>query len=377
MKDKKELICIINDTLVKFEDSDNIYGTHGGTASFLSGYLKYLLQLKQKAHLLGNFSNFPDTTFKSDFIRKRRNMAFMFVLGFHMLLTRFLNKRFIFYCHRPDHLALALIAKGKHVLHLHGQPHTTINRGRNTIKKLIFNLLERFAIPRADLIIATDTTTSELYSKLFPSLKSRILIIPTGVDLDYYDPNHVQQPFYGIVPGTKNLLYIGRLAFPKRVDLIISAFSQAFCEISSAHLWIAGSGPDEYKLKLMASQATCASNIHFTGHLSRESIRSLIHSCDAGILISQNEGSPITIKEFLASGKPVIVNNVGDLNIYISNGINGYIVDMGESESIEKAMHNVFLQSTDMAFDCRKSILEFDEMKIYKKVNQAILKLDQ
>ena len=54
-------------------------------------------------------------------------------------------------------------------------------------------------------------------------------------------------------------------------------------------------------------------NVTFTGLLTKHQVRDLIHPSDAAILLSAHEGSPISVKEVLACGKPVIVNDVGDL----------------------------------------------------------------
>jgi len=366
---------IINDSSVINSNDKEIFGKIGGTSSFIAGFLKHIVKKNLNAFLIGNFQNFTNTSLHCKIINTGSNIRFLGLLSLHFLINIFDRSRFLFYCHRPDHLAVALLAKGKHVVHLHGQPHTTINNGRNWFKKFIYNRLEKFAINKADLIIATDQVTVNLYTSLYPGIQSRISIIPTGVNLQAYSPNSNSLPFPGFLPKAKNIVFIGRLAYPKQVSTIINAFSAAFSNNDAVHLWIAGSGPDEQILKALAAQSYCASNIHFTGHLSRESVISLIGAADAGILISHNEGSPIVIKEFLASGKPVIVNDVGDITDYVKDGVNGYIVDPKRPVSIENAMQVIIDKSQDMSSACRESMLPYDEEKIYEKVLQLLLQL--
>lgn len=371
------MFSIINDTPINFSPSGHITGTYGGTASFLSGFLKYLLKRGQQVKLVGNFVSFSNSHFSCKPIKAPSNIAFILKLGWYLFFSKKNNPNNVFYCQRPDHLAIALLAKGKHAVHLHGQPHTTINAGRSRIKRFIYNLMEGYAMPKADLIIATDSITANLYSTLYPAITFRLIIIHTGVNLVEYNINSNSIPFPGMLPSSSNLVYVGRLAYPKKVSAIIASFANTFGDFPATHLWIAGTGPDEHQLKHQASQTVCSANIHFTGHLTRESVKSLIHSSDAGILLSHNEGSPITVKEFLACGKPVIVNNVGDISTYVTDGVNGLIVDPQQPGSVENAMTNILHHAKEMSASCRVSMLPYDEEKIFEQVHKALLDLER
>jgi glycosyltransferase involved in cell wall biosynthesis len=367
------MICIVNDTPVSFAHEDNASGCYGGTASFLSGFLKYLSEAGEKPKLMGNFDNFPERLFVTKAIKASSNYAFLVKLFWYLITTKSRDLGFTYYCHRPDHLAVALLSKGKHVVHLHGQPHTTINKGRGLLKRFFYNILERYAIPRADLIIATDKITAKLYCKLYPDSAQKILIIPTGVDLTEFSPDDINVHFPGVLPKTHNLVFIGRLAYPKQLEDIISAFSIAFSVNSSLHLWIAGTGPDEQNLKFFSAKLSCSDNIHFTGHLSRGNVKRLIHSSIGGILISRNEGSPMVVKEFLACGKPVIVNDVGDLSQYVHNGVNGFIVDPVESQIIANAINEITRCGSKMAQDCRASMQQYEQDLIFEQLHKSLL----
>ena len=370
-------MIIINDTPVRFSDFTDLKYLQGGTSSFLTGFLRYLLQRNRNAKLIGNFQNYHDSSFQIVPVLAKSNISFLVKLAYYFVFSSEKVKYGLFYCQRPDHLAITLISKGKHVVHLHGQPYTTMNAGRSRIRKFVYNRLEKYAMPRADLVIATDSRTAELYTSLYPVIKPNLQIIPTGISLTYFDPGIAVQQFPGIKPNTSNLVYIGRLVYPKQVSIIIAAFIKAQVFNPSLHLWIAGIGPDEQKLRYIASKSSCRSNIHFVGLLSRDNVRSLIHSSDAGILLSNHEGSPIVVKEFLASGKPVIVNNVGDVNQYVKNGVNGYIVDLEQIESIVEAIQNTVFKAKHLADNCRTSVLPYAEELIFEEIYELHMKLQK
>ena len=102
-------------------------------------------------------------------------------------------------------------------------------------------------------------------------------------------------------------------------------------------------------------------------------IPDLIHQSDAAILLSAHEGSPISVKEILACGKPVIVNDVGDLTAYVIQGQNGYIVDAGNGEEVAAAIANAFENSDNMQEACIKSMKPYDESLINSKIVKLIL----
>ena len=102
-------------------------------------------------------------------------------------------------------------------------------------------------------------------------------------------------------------------------------------------------------------------------------IRDLIHQSDAAILLSAHEGSPISVKEVLACGKPVVVNDVGDLAEYIIPGRNGYIVNPFDPDEVATAILSAFDSSGTMREACLNSIKPYDESLINPKIVKLIL----
>jgi len=132
----------------------------------------------------------------------------------------------------------------------------------------------------------------------------------------------------------------------------------------SYHFTLAGTGTMLRSLQRFVAEAGLAENVTFTGLLSKVEVRNLIRQCDAAILLSAHEGSPISVKEVLACGKPVIVNDAGDLSAYVTHGQNGYIVDAGNSEEVAAAIADAFENSTNMREACVASMVPYDETMI-------------
>lgn len=359
------MLHIINDSGVSVINSKFVTIESGGTATFIVGFLNFLTKKKICFNLVGNFQNAIHRDFSCYKINSQSNAAFLFKLLWYLITKRYFFKKNIYYCHRPDHMALCLLRNGRHILHLHGQPHKTINQSRSIWYKVIYNFLERIAIRNVDYIIATDWDTVAFYSGLYPSLEKQFYVVPTGINLEDYNFQENITLFPGIIHGTQNFAFIGRLAYPKQIKKIIKAFESAFHDNTNVHLWIAGNGPDDISLKSFASKCSNSYNIHFTGLLTKSQVKQLIHSTISGVLLSHNEGSPIVVKEFLASGKPIIANLVGDLRQYLINDVNSFIVNDDDHEQIVMAFNSALVKAPSMMSACIESMQCYGEERIY------------
>ena len=63
----------------------------------------------------------------------------------------------------------------------------------------------------------------------------------------------------------------------------------------------------------------------------------------------------------MACGKPVIVNDAGDLAEYVIPGRNGYIVDPANSREVATAIDNACANSHSMRDACIASMEPYDE----------------
>ena len=361
------MLYIINDTSIKILDKA-YSNSQGGTSAFLAGFINYFLSNKIVFGLIGNFEVENNLKKNTYFSNPSTNLLF---LGY--LLKLFLYKKFnqkdILYFQRPDHLACSLFSKKKRILHLHGQPRTTIISNRNLITKFIYLALERIAMHFADLILVTDKKSEEVYLVNYPFIEKKIKVVPAGIDLNFFctTTNDSKQDLNN--NQRKELVYIGRLAPPKQLPEILNAFKIVSDSFINCHLNITGKGPLLNNLVQSVRDMGLSDKVSFTGVLSKKEIKELILMSDAAILLSNNEGSPISIKEVLACGKPVIVNDVGDFSDYVVNGKNGFVVNAENSYEVAAAVEKAFKNGESMRDYCISSVLQFDE----KVINQTIV----
>ncbi|MBW4504704.1 MAG: glycosyltransferase [Scytonema hyalinum WJT4-NPBG1] len=166
-----------------------------------------------------------------------------------------------------------------------------------------------------------------------------------GIDVSGYSPNRRNpqclKPWLSVEEKeNKILLFLGRVCFEKRVDLLIEAFAKLKRRKLNYSLIIAGDGPDDAvkQLKRLAEQIP---HIHFTGFVLGETKANLIASCDVFCSPSPYETFGRTTVEAMASGIPVVTVNSGAVSEYVIDGVNGYLVPPNDVEGLANSIHKV------------------------------------
>jgi glycosyltransferase involved in cell wall biosynthesis len=97
-----------------------------------------------------------------------------------------------------------------------------------------------------------------------------------------------------------------------------------------AVLCMVGDGPDRERLEQLAHDLGIARASYFVGYQS--GVAGYYRLFDALVLPSINEGTPVSAIESLASGTPVVANRVGGVPDVVRDGIDGFLVEPGDTE---------------------------------------------
>ena len=142
--------------------------------------------------------------------------------------------------------------------------------------------VERFVVPSRFLL---DTLAAWGFAR------ERFVHIPNFVDLERFQPAR---------DAGRRFVYCGRLDRLKGVETLLRAAAAA-----RQPLTIAGSGPDEARLRGIAEQS--GGDVIFTGHLGKDALPGLIQEARALVLPSEvPENAPLAVLEAYAAGRPVI-----------------------------------------------------------------------
>ena len=99
-----------------------------------------------------------------------------------------------------------------------------------------------------------------------------------------------------------------------------------------AALLLVGDGDDRPRLEELAHELGVARSCLFLGY--QEDVAPFYAISDAVVLTSANEGTPVTIIEALAAGRPVVVTAVGGVGDVVEDGVTGYLVDAGDADAM-------------------------------------------
>lgn len=157
--------------------------------------------------------------------------------------------------------------------------------------------------------------------------------IPNIVDTNFFVPRRQEnsgQP-------ARNFLNVGNLKPQKSQDILIRAFASSFREKSDYKLIIAGSGPEESRLKKIASSLEMKNDIIFYGQADRDEVVKLMQQCDCFVLSSTYETFGVVVIEALSCGIPVIATRSGGPESIITDEELGILCDIDETQ-LSKAM---------------------------------------
>lgn len=163
-----------------------------------------------------------------------------------------------------------------------------------------------------------------------------------GVDTDLFKPVDIDEKNrlrekYGLRKGSFIIIYAGRFAKVKRLELIIKSFKKLNYCLQGSFLLLVGDGPTKRELVKLADNR---SNIKFMDFVDQKVLSELYNSSDMFILLSGGEGNAVSVMEALSSGLPVLGSNVGAVSDIIRIGLNGHLI---EDINVEKVVDLIVL----------------------------------
>jgi len=165
--------------------------------------------------------------------------------------------------------------------------------------RLPFHWVEQLAVRTHRRLIAVSEGTAERLTALSPT--ATVEVIGNGVDPGLFD----EPPRLG-----RDVLCIGRLELEgKGLDLLLAAWSQIAPRIDG-DLLIAGRGPDERRVRHLATRLGVASRVRFLGWVSGAEKAGLLAGSRLVVVPSRAETFGIVAVEALAAGTPVVAFNI-------------------------------------------------------------------
>jgi glycosyltransferase involved in cell wall biosynthesis len=153
------------------------------------------------------------------------------------------------------------------------------------------------------------------------------------------------------------LLVAGRLSKEKGVDIVVEALRS----LPDATLDVAGTGPEEQRLRRLADVAA-PGRVRFHGLVPKQRVRELMLGATAVCMPSRwYENQPMTVLEAQALGVPVVASDLGGLPELVEDGVNGALATADDAASFATALRPFVTDAAHgfaMRDGCRRHIEE-------------------
>jgi len=217
---------------------------------------------------------------------------------------------------------------------------------RKTVSKL-----SKLYIDTSDAIISPSQKTKTML--LGYGVKNQIHVIPTGLDLDRFDPNRSKpsdilalRQALGIQASKKIILYVGRIAKEKSIDLVIEGFSKINQTLCPCQLIIVGGGPELDHLIQLTQSLGAQASVTFTGKKAATEVPLYYHTADVFVSASLTETQGMTFVEAFASHTPVFARPDEVLKELIKEEETGYFFETAEAFAYKVEAHFALSEET-------------------------------
>jgi glycosyltransferase involved in cell wall biosynthesis len=180
------------------------------------------------------------------------------------------------------------------------------------LRKAIYTvLLERRTIRRASAIHFT--AEAEQFRSLTFGSSAPSCIVPLGLPREAYEDLPPLGAFRHRFPelmGRQFVLFLGRLHYKKRPDLLLQVFRELVKEFSQAALVLAGPGEAQYVagLQEQARDLGLGGHVVFPGLLRGRAVQEALVDAAIFVLPSLQENFSLAVAEAMAVGCPVVVS---------------------------------------------------------------------
>ena len=227
-------------------------------------------------------------------------------------------------------LAYAAVAKAcgaRVLLQKHGGELEAFARGR------VFPALVRTLLRLPDAVVVLSQREREQYQGFVPG--QRIALIPNGIDLEPF--RRYNRPRADPAAPLR-LLYVGRLAPGKGLAETLEALAMARANDVRPQLVIAGSGPEEARLRSRVRTLRLESQVSFAGAAWGDDKARLFTRADVLVLASHSEGLPYALLEAMAAGVVPLVTPVGAIPDVVTPGVHGRFVAPRDAAALAGAI---------------------------------------
>ena len=213
-------------------------------------------------------------------------------------------------------------------------------------KKIVEYLTLFYCDKTTNELIVPTKKTYDLFKQKY-GVDRNIYIIPTGIEIERFytenvDNNKVEEirKKLSLKEDSFNIVFVGRLAKEKNVDLLLNAQKNIVEKSKNINLIIIGDGPDMDEYKKTVSKLKIDNNVIFVGKVPWETVPLYYRLADVFATASRTETQGLTVIEAMAASvAPICIDDESFRNTVI-DGLNGKIFN--NQEEYEKIVVELY-----------------------------------
>jgi glycosyltransferase involved in cell wall biosynthesis len=204
----------------------------------------------------------------------------------------------------------------------------------------LYRFLERELGRVSECLIGVSQATVDDLVRLRVAPRDRFRVVPVGLDLDRFlrpdaEAAATLRDQCGTSAGELLVAFVGRLVPIKRVDLVLRATASAREQGMPIRLMVVGDGPCRARLEALTRSLGIGEAVRFLGYLPDTSAAAA--AADIAILASDNEGTPVSLIEAGAAGRPAVATAVGGVpDVVVPD--TGVLVPPGDDAALARGL---------------------------------------
>jgi len=217
------------------------------------------------------------------------------------------------------------------LLWLHERP---LNRLMNAISKRVLKKADSFRV-------VSGWEKRKLVRLGYPAEKIRV--IPEGINTEKFTAadGRTIRTQYQKAGYDKILFFAGRITAQKNLPMLLRSFKMVVKEFPKAVLLMAGKGEGTDHLIKLSKNLAIDENVKFIGAIPYTEMPHYFAAADIFVLSSNYEGNARVMMEASVIGVPIVSTKVSGADEVVKNGINGFIVEVGDTEAFTQRLLDV------------------------------------
>ena len=181
-------------------------------------------------------------------------------------------------------------------------------------KEIAFRWIERRLGRNASdaIVVLSAEQRAEIVDRFRVAPPESVYVMPLGMDLSSFEKLPARGAFrneLGFGEDAFVVGIVGRIAPIKNHEMFVRAAARTLRSIPKSRFVVVGDGEGAESLRRLAASLYLGEAIRFVGF--RTDLASVYSGLDAVALTSRNEGTPLSLIEAMACGKPIVATDVG------------------------------------------------------------------